>query len=42
MAVTNDIYQRIVRLTLYYTMEEQDVERVTNEINTFFKSIAAS
>jgi dTDP-4-amino-4,6-dideoxygalactose transaminase len=39
LIVTNDIYKKIIRLPLYYEMEETDVFRVTDLIITFFNSL---
>lgn len=36
MKVTNDISQRVIRLPLYYSMQEEEVERVTQAIKEFF------
>jgi dTDP-4-amino-4,6-dideoxygalactose transaminase len=36
MNVTNDISQRLIRLPLFYGMQEQEVDRVTQAIKEFF------
>jgi dTDP-4-amino-4,6-dideoxygalactose transaminase len=37
MKVTNDMSQRVIRLPLYYSMEEEEVERVIQSIRKFFE-----
>ena len=36
MKVTNDMSQRVVRLPLYYSMEEEDVDRVIQIVREFY------
>lgn len=36
MKVADDISRRVIRLPLYFDMDEKDVERVINEVRSFF------
>ncbi len=36
MKVTDDLSQRVIRLPLFYSMQEQEVDRVVQAIRTFF------
>ena len=36
MKETDEINQRIIRLPLYYDMDEEDISRVVNEVNAFY------
>jgi dTDP-4-amino-4,6-dideoxygalactose transaminase len=41
MSVTNDLSERILRLPMYYTMSNEDVDRVSGEILNFYMRLRA-
>ena len=38
MEVTNEMSQRVIRLPLFYEMKKDEVNRVVEEINNFYKN----
>jgi len=36
MKVTDDLSQRVIRLPLFYRMQEQEVDRVIQAVSEFF------
>jgi dTDP-4-amino-4,6-dideoxygalactose transaminase len=36
MSVTNDLSERVLRLPMYYEMNNEDVDRVSGEIQNFY------